>query len=105
MADNSLVLFFNNNDHGWWVKNLQTVDHGIRGYVPDGCFWMDYYKDTYTINICIADAGSVRWETPINTIKNKKLIAKVNVSTDSKECTKIVAWADSQPKMPVDDLI
>lgn len=91
--NNGVVIFFNDNDYGWWIKDMHTVEHGFRGYVIDGCFWFDYFEDTKTINICIGSNGVINWEKPINTLKDKALIDTIVVTINSNDYLTVRDWA------------
>lgn len=98
---NGDVLFFDNDDHGWWVKDLLPTPTGWRGYVADGCFWLDYNGQSGHISICTCNIsftskGSVNWDQPINVIKNRTLVEIIPVDLNTQNYLEISAWANLQ---------
>ena len=94
---NSFVLLFSGDDHWWWVTDLHKVEHGWRGFVNDGCFWMDYHEVTQSISICVARGGTgISWDNPINTIKNRTLLETKPVTINSNDYLTIQRWAKNQ---------
>ena len=61
-----IVFFFNGKFNNWLCTNVTYVEHGVRGFVKDGQWWMDYNPSTETVFVCIASLGSVDWDKPIN---------------------------------------
>jgi hypothetical protein len=91
-----IVYFFEGEHRAWFCKNITVTDTTIRGYVLDGCWWMDYIIATGTVNVCIATMGEVNWQKPINTFK-AKLVNQVDVP-DSVDGTafELLQWARRQ---------
>lgn len=93
---NGIVFYLGNNAaNGWWVQSVEHVDHGLRGFVKDGHWWMDYNRQENTINVCIGRSGYIDWEHPINKIANVDVLNQLpvpdNVSTD--DHYKLMQWA------------
>ena len=91
-----IVFFFDGRHNSWFCKNVSYTEKGIRGYVLDGCWWMDYNTETEMINVCIASVGIINWDKPINTYK-AKLISQVPVP-DEVEGTpfELLKWARNE---------
>ena len=98
--NNSFVLLFSGDSHWWWVTDLEERDYGLRGFVRDGCFWMDYHTEANTIHICVAKVqGTIDWIEPINILKNKVLLETRPVTIDSTDYLTIQRWAKDQYRL------
>jgi len=96
MTNKGVVFFFEGEHKAWFCTYLTYPDHGIRGFVPDGCWWMDYNTSTDTINVCIGRDGKVDWDNPINTFE-AKMITHVGIpNTVEGSAFDMVKWARTE---------
>ncbi len=76
---------------------MSYYEDGIRGYVADGHWWMDYHTKTGIVNVCVGKKGQIDWDHPINVMPKlgKPLIIAVedHITGDYNE---IMEWAKEQ---------
>jgi len=105
---NGTVFFINNSPHGWWIADARVVPTGIRGYVRDGCWWMDYNIEKKVVNVCPAQfkirtveeetpdwGSSVSWNEPMNVMK-VKVLHQIPVTINSDDYNTVMQWAKEQ---------
>lgn len=67
------TFFINDSPHSWTCESVEVVPTGLRGFVRDGHWHMDYIEAKGVVNVCIGRLGSVDWDNPINVMKVKTL--------------------------------
>lgn len=67
------TFFINDDPHSWTCESVDVVPTGLRGFVRDGCWHMDYNEAARVVNVCIGRNGSIDWDNPINVMKVKSL--------------------------------
>ena len=94
MSKNGKVIFFIDDLYGIWLTDQYETGQGWRGYSPDGCFWVDYNIDTKTVHICVASAGVVNWDNPVNSY-NKSIDEEIEVTIpiDNVHPLEVKKWA------------
>lgn len=70
---NKNAFFINGSPNGWVCDSVTVVPTGLRGFVRDGHWWMDYVEAAGIVNVCIGRLGSVDWENPINALTVKTM--------------------------------
>lgn len=67
------TFFINDDPHSWTCESVEVVPTGLRGFVRDGHWWMDYNEEQKVVNVCFASMGTIHWDKPINVLKVKTL--------------------------------
>ena len=91
-----IVFLFEAPHMSWFCEKVTNTTTGIRGFVRDGFWWMDYNSTTQVVKVCIMSHGEVHWDRPIAVHKNK-LIKMITVpSSVEGSPPEMVEWALSQ---------
>ena len=92
-----IVLFFEQGSP-LWVQHVIWPAYGVRGWVKDGHFWIDYNKETQILNVCTPQLGVMQWDKPINTMRNMVVKSTVIVpaTVEFTEPADVIAWATKE---------
>lgn len=94
--NNGIALFFEGEFNCWFCTNVTYHENTIRGYVQDGCWWMDYNTKTDTVNVCIGRSGGIDWENPINVMTKLSKPVIITVENMQGSYNEVMEWAKNE---------